>query len=117
MPPSARQFVVGDGEVPQHVPRADIKAGIPGDVTFAPSVAPVVVIPVAVGEVTVGTTGVAAQLLPFHVVPEIQLPVTVVELSTALASLTCTVFEPFVIGYETPVPDAEVEYVFTVVEL
>ena len=66
---------------------------------------------------SVGVVLSTAQLLPFHVVPVIQLPVAVVELSTVLLSLTCTVFEPFVIGYETPVPDAEVEYVFAVVAL
>lgn len=41
--------------VPQQVPRAEIAAGIPREVTLAPRVAPVVVMDVAVGEVTVGT--------------------------------------------------------------
>ena len=47
--------MVGFGVVPQHVPRAVIDAGFPSDVTFAPNVAVVEVIDVAVGEVTVGT--------------------------------------------------------------
>ena len=37
------------------MPRAEIEAGLPREVTFAPRVAPVVVILVAVREVTVGT--------------------------------------------------------------
>jgi hypothetical protein len=54
-PPSAIQFVVGLTVVPQQVPRAEMMAGLPKEVTFAPSVAPVVVIEVTVGEETVGT--------------------------------------------------------------
>ena len=54
VPPSATQFVVGAGVVPQHVPRAVIEAGIPSDVTFAPKVAVVVPIEVTVGVVTIG---------------------------------------------------------------
>jgi hypothetical protein len=46
---------MGEGVVPQHVPRADIEAGFPRDVTFAPRVAPVAEIADTVGEVTVGT--------------------------------------------------------------
>ena len=57
----------------------------------------------------VGGVLVGAQLLPFHVVPEIQLPVTAVDASTVVLSRACTVFAPFVIGYDTPVPDANVE--------
>lgn len=53
-PPSARQFVAGAGEVPQQVPRAEILAGTPREVTVAPKVAPVVVIDATVGAVTVG---------------------------------------------------------------
>ena len=54
-PEAAVQFVVGLVVVPQQVPRAEIEAGVPREVTLAPRVAPVVVIDVAVGEVTVGT--------------------------------------------------------------
>ncbi len=54
-PEAAVQFVVGFTVVPQQVPRAEIEAGIPREVTLAPRVAPVVVIEAAVGEVTVGT--------------------------------------------------------------
>ena len=53
-PPCARQLVVGFVVVPQHVPRA-VRVAPPFEVTFAPRVALVVVIEVAVGEVTVGT--------------------------------------------------------------
>ena len=63
-------------DVPQQVPRAEMAAGTPKDVTLAPSVAPVVVIAVAVGLVTVGTA-LAAQLLPFQVVPAAQAVVNV----------------------------------------
>ena len=74
-PEAAVQFVVGFTVVPQQVPRAEIEAGIPREVTLAPRVAPVVVIEAAVGEVTVGTalaeataTSVQApQLLPSFV--------------------------------------------------
>ncbi len=41
VPPSARQFVVGDGDVPQHVPRAEMEAGTPREVTLAPRIAEV----------------------------------------------------------------------------
>ena len=53
VPPSARQLVVGAAEVPQQVPRA-VRAAPPSEVTLAPRVAPLEVIEVAVGEVTVG---------------------------------------------------------------
>ena len=56
VPPSAVQFVVGAGEVPQHVPLAEIDAGTPSEVTLAPRVAPVDVTEAEVGVVTVGTT-------------------------------------------------------------
>ena len=62
-------------------------------------------------------TGDAAQILPFHVVPLVQLPVTEVDARTVLPSRACTVFEPLVIEKETPLPDAEVEYCAAVVEL
>ena len=87
-PDAGVQFVVGAGDVPQHVPRAEMEAGIPSDVTFAPSVAPVVVMDVAVGEVTVGTAGIATQLPALHEVPASQLPVAVVAFSTVLLSRT-----------------------------
>ena len=48
------QFVVGAGDGPQQVPRVT-EAGLPRLVTFAPRVAPVAVMDVAVGVVTVGT--------------------------------------------------------------
>ena len=54
VPPSAVQLVVGVAVVAQQVPLAVIAAP-PSDVTFAPNVAPVEVMEVAVGEVTVGT--------------------------------------------------------------
>lgn len=117
VPLSARQFVVGDADVPQHVPRAEMTEGTPREVTFAPRVAPVVVVDVAVGVVTVGTAGVSAQIVPLHDVPEIQLPIAVVDARIVVLSLTSTVFAPFVIGYDTPAPDADVEYVFNVVAL
>jgi hypothetical protein len=53
--PSATQLVIGAGFVPQHVPRTEIAAGRPREVTLAPSVAEVVVIDEADGDVTVGT--------------------------------------------------------------
>ena len=53
VPPSATQLVVGAAVVAQQVPRA-VNAAPPSDVTFAPRVAEVAVIAVAVGEVTVG---------------------------------------------------------------
>ena len=53
VPPSARQFVVGAGAVPQQVPRATMAAP-PFEVMVAPRVADVLVIAVAVGVVTVG---------------------------------------------------------------
>ena len=53
VPPSATQFVRGLAVVPQHVPRA-VMASPPSDVMFAPSVAVVFVMDVAVGEVSVG---------------------------------------------------------------
>ena len=56
VPPCARQFVDGAGDVPQHVPRAEMEAGCPRDVTLAPRVALVEVIEVCVGVVTEGTT-------------------------------------------------------------
>jgi hypothetical protein len=72
---------------------------------------------VAVGVVTVGTAGVAAHILPFHEVPRVQLPVTEVDASIVLLLRACTVFDPLVIANETPVPDADVEYVVAVVAL
>ena len=56
-PDAGVQFIVGADDSPQQVPRAEMDAGTPRDVTFAPSVAPVVAMDVAVGEVTVGTAG------------------------------------------------------------
>jgi len=44
-------------EVPIQIPRAEILAGVPRDSTFAPSVALVWVIAVAVGVETVGSAG------------------------------------------------------------
>ena len=55
VPPSATQLVVGAGEVPQQVPRA-VRVAPPLEVMFAPRVAVVLPIEVAVGEVTVGAT-------------------------------------------------------------
>ena len=56
--------MVGFVDVPQQVPRADIDAGYPRDVTLAPSVAPPVVIEDTVGDVTVGTALHALATLP-----------------------------------------------------
>ncbi len=42
VPPWAVQLVVGLGVVPQQVPRAEMAAGTPREVTFAPRVALVV---------------------------------------------------------------------------
>ena len=55
-------------------------------------------------------TGFGEHTLPFHDVPRVQLPVTEVDASTVLLSRACTVFDPLVIGKETFVPDADVEY-------
>ena len=63
VPPSAVQLVTGDGEVPQQVPRAEMEAGTPREVTFAPKVAPEEVMADEVGEVTVGTA-LAVQIPP-----------------------------------------------------
>ena len=76
VPPSVVQLVVGAGDVPKHVPRAEMEAGDPNEVTFAPRVAPVVVMAETVGLITVGTTF-AAQIVPFHVLPPTQVVVTV----------------------------------------
>ena len=76
VPPSARQLVIGNGVVPQQVPRAEITGGFPREVTFAPRVAPLEVMFVTVGEVTVGTA-LAAQTAPFQVVPPVQVAVAV----------------------------------------
>ena len=51
------QFVVGKGAVPKHVPRAEMEAGDPRDVTLAPKVTLVNVTDVWVGVMTVGTDG------------------------------------------------------------
>lgn len=64
MPLAAVQFVAGFGLDPQQVPRAEIDAGNPSDVTFAPSVAPVAVIEMAVGVVTVGGRFTLMLMLP-----------------------------------------------------
>jgi len=53
VPPSARQLVVGEGEVPQQVPLAVIEDP-PSEARLAPKVAVVSVIEETVGEVTVG---------------------------------------------------------------
>jgi hypothetical protein len=55
VPPSAIQFV--GPPVETQVPRDIRVAGIPRKVTFAPTVAEVEVIEVAVGVVTIGTVG------------------------------------------------------------
>ena len=59
VPPWATQFVTGAGVVPQQVPRAEMEAGTPRDVTLAPRVALVDMTEVTVGVVTVGTIKVA----------------------------------------------------------
>lgn len=59
----------------QQVPRAEIEAGEPREVTVAPKVALVKVILEEVGEVTVGKA-LAAQVDPFQVEPEAQVAVT-----------------------------------------
>jgi hypothetical protein len=61
-PDAGEQFVTGGFVAPQHVPLADIDAGLPRFVTFAPRVAPVVVIADTVGDVTVGTAPAAVQV-------------------------------------------------------
>ena len=71
------QFVVGAGDGPQQVPRVT-EAGLPRLVTFAPSVAPVVVMDVAVGEETAGVARDTSQVLPFQEVPPVQAEVTVI---------------------------------------
>jgi len=60
VPPSAVQFVTGEAVVHQHVPRTKMLAGMPSEVTLAPSIAPAVVIVAEVGIVTVGTTSTAS---------------------------------------------------------
>ncbi len=54
VPPSKAQLAEGAAEVPQHVPRSVIAAP-PLDVMFAPRVAVVLPIDVAVGEERAGT--------------------------------------------------------------
>ena len=76
VPEVARQLVVGLGEVPQQVPRAEMAAGEPREVTLAPRVAPEVVMEVAVGLPRVGTE-LVAQIEPFQTVPDIQVAVAV----------------------------------------
>ena len=63
-PAAGVQLVVGLVVVPQQVPRAEMAAGLPREVTVAPRVAPVVVMAVAVGVVTVGmaSAGTTTQL-------------------------------------------------------
>ena len=66
VPPSATQFVVGAGEVPQQVPRAIIEPPRLADVTVAPSVAVVLPILVTVGadiDGVKGSTAMTAMLL------------------------------------------------------
>ena len=53
VPPTDEQFVIGAAANPQQVPRAVIAAP-PSEVTFAPRVAPVVLMAETVGDVTVG---------------------------------------------------------------
>lgn len=73
VPPAATQFVVGAGAVPKQVPRAEMAAGTPREVTFAPNVAPVVVMPLTVGVVTVGTAVLAVYVpLKLIVPPEVR---------------------------------------------
>ena len=55
VPPSAWQFIMEVDNVPQQVPRFVRGGGTPELVTFAPKVAPVVVMEETVGLVTVGT--------------------------------------------------------------
>ncbi len=55
VPDAGAQFVVGAGDVPQQVPRAEIEAGEPREVTLAPKVAPAEETLAKVGVVTVGT--------------------------------------------------------------
>jgi len=64
VPPSPTQLVDGLGLVPQQVPRTDIAAGIPRDVTLAPRIAPVCVIETEVGVVTVGLARIVTVTLP-----------------------------------------------------
>jgi len=68
---------VGFGAVLPQIPRAEIEAGFPRDVTLAPRVTVVVVIEVAVGDVTVGTAAMFAHIVPFQAVPAVQDVVTV----------------------------------------
>lgn len=65
-----RQLVVGSGLVPQQVPRA-VSGAPPVEVTFAPRIAFVVPMLVAVGEITVGTVAVVheSRTAPFVALP------------------------------------------------
>ena len=78
MPEVGKQLVVGLVVVPQQVPRAEMAAGEPSEVTLAPRVAPEVVMEVAVGLVRVGTA-LTEQVLVFtsQAVPEVQVAVAV----------------------------------------
>jgi hypothetical protein len=55
VPEAARQLVVGFVVIPQQVPRAEMVAGEPREVTLAPRVAPEEVMEIAVGLVRMGT--------------------------------------------------------------
>src|SRR3989344_548212 len=66
VPEVARQLVVGLEEVPQQVPRAEMAAGEPREVTLAPRVAPEVVMEVAVGLPRVGTEAAAFIVTVVH---------------------------------------------------
>ena len=70
VPEAGVQLVVGFVVVPQQVPRAEIDAGEPREVTLAPRVAPVEVTELEVGVVTVGT---AAEELTVTLVQPLQL--------------------------------------------
>jgi hypothetical protein len=61
-------------DVLRQIPRAEMEAGKPKEETVAPGVALEEVIPITVGDVTVGTE---AQILPFQVEPEVQVAVAV----------------------------------------
>ena len=93
IPPSATQLVVGAAAVPQQVPRA-VRVAPPFEVTFAPKVAVVLVMRVAVGEVTVGKAALIAIEVMSVSVPASLVAVTVTEPPNVPAALGVPVIRP-----------------------
>lgn len=102
VPPSTMQFVIGDGEVPQHVPRA-VMAAPPSDVIVASRVADVLVIAVAVGEITAGKAAAIVIDVPMLDVPAFA-SATVTEPPKVPTAFGVPVIKPLVLMVRLGVP-------------